>query len=215
MSGRNGSDGVTNGEPDYVHPALAAVLVDEGRPAAEHERAWLDGAMPLRIAAYVDAEGASRLPLELISSIRCIVRVGDKYLLCENKTSRHPWPGGRRIAGETFAETAAREVHEETGWLLIQDSLRPLGWLRLRHLGPEPEGNEGQYPDFLQLVFVGEATERDGGLSPEAPWDDVDDYELASSLVTLEEAIELTSADMHAPVFLELLRGDNAGRVPR
>ena len=70
MSGRNGSDGVTNGEPDYVHPALAAVLVDEGRPAAEHERAWLDGAMPLRIAAYVDAEGASRLPLELISSDR-------------------------------------------------------------------------------------------------------------------------------------------------
>lgn len=217
MSGRNASDAVTSGEPDYVHPALAAALADEGQPepAAEHERAWLDGAMPLRISAYVDAEGASRLPLELISSIRCIVRVGDKYLLCENKSSRHPWPGGRRNAGETFAETAAREVHEETGWLLIQDSLRPLGWLRLRHLGLEPEGNEGQYPDFLQLVFVGEATERDGGLSPEAPWDDVDDYELASSLVTLEEAIERTSADMHAPVFLELLREDSDGRVPR
>jgi NUDIX domain len=204
-----------SGEPSYVHPALAAVVAGAGRPAAEHETAWLDGAMPLRVSAYIGAESASRLPLELISSIRCIVRVGEKYLLCQNKSSVHPWPGGRRIAGESFAETAAREVHEETGWLLVQDSLRQLGWLRLRHLGPEPEGNQGQYPDFLQLVFVGEATERDGGLSPDAAWDDVDGYELASSLVALEEAIERTSVDMHAPVFLELLREDSAGRVPR
>jgi hypothetical protein len=171
MSGANGLDGlggsdasvgVSGGEPGYVHPELAAVVAAEGRPAAEHETAWLDGAMPLRVSAYVGAEHTPRLPLELISSIRCIVRVGDKYLFCENKSSRHPWPGGRRNAGESFAETAAREVHEETGWLLIQDSLRPLGWLRLRHLGPEPEGNEGQYPDFLQLVFVGEAVEPAG-----------------------------------------------------
>ena len=215
MSDRYGSAGVADGEPSHVHPALAAVVAEAGVPAAEHETAWLDGAMPLRISAYVGAESTSRLPLELISSIRCIVRVGDEYLFCENKSSRHPWPGGRRIAGETFVETAAREVHEETGWLLVQDSLRQLGWLRLRHLGPEPEGNEGQYPDFLQLVFVGEARERDGGLSPEAAWDDVDGYELGSSLVTLEEAIERTSADMHAPVFLELLREASAGRVPR
>jgi hypothetical protein len=205
--GSVGSNGAAAGEPSYVHPALAAVLETEGRPVAQHETAWFDGAMPLRISAYLGAESTPRLPLELISSIRCIVRVGDKYLLCENKSSRHPWPGGRRNAGESFAETAAREVHEETGWLLIQDSLRQLGWLRLRHLGPDPEGNEGAYPDFLQLVFVGEATEREGGLSPDAPWDDVDDYELGSSLVTLEEAIERTSVDMHAQVFLELLRG--------
>ena len=204
-----------SGEPSYTHPALAAVVADAGRPAAEHETAWLDGAMPLRVSAYIGAESASQLPLELISSIRCIVRVGERYLLCQNKSSVHPWPGGRRIAGESFAETAAREVHEETGWLLIQESLRQLGWLRLRHIGPEPEGNQGQYPDFLQLVFVGEATERDGGLSADAAWDDVDGYELASSLVTLEEAIERTSVDMHAPVFLELLREDSAGRVPR
>ena len=215
MSGSNGSedpaadgtDGAPDREPRDVHPALAAVVAAEGRPSAEHETAWLDGAMPLRISAYIGAEHTPRLPLELISSIRCIVRVGDEYLLCENRSSRHPWPGGRRIAGETFAETAAREVHEETGWLLDKDSLRPLGWLRLRHLGPEPEGNEGSYPDFLQLVFVGEAREREGGLSPDAAWDDVDGYELESSLVTLEEAIERTSVDMHAPVFLELLRG--------
>ena len=202
MSGVSGS---AAGEPLYVHPALAEVLAAE-EPVAEHETVWMDGAMPLRVTAYIGAQCTPRLPLEIISSIRCIVRVGDEYLFCENKSSRHPWPGGRRIAGESFAETAAREVHEETGWLLDKDSLRQLGWLRLRHLGPEPEGNPGPYPDFLQLVFVGAATEREGGLSPDAPWDDVDDYELASSLVTLEEAIARTSTDMHAQVFLELLR---------
>ena len=193
-----------------VHPALAAVLADEV-PVAEGETAWMDGAMPLRVSAFVGAGSTPRLPLELISSIRCIVRVRDSWLLCENKGGRHPWPGGRRIPGESFAETAAREVHEETGWLLDKQSLRQLGWLRLRHLGPEPEGNPGPYPDFLQLVFVGEAAERDGGLSEDAAWDDLDGYELESRLVTLDEAIERTSAEMHAPVFLELLRRGEPG----
>ena len=196
-------------EPGDVHPALAAVLTEQ-QPVAEHETAWMDGAMPLRVSAYAgeaSVASAARLPLELISSIRCIVRVGGKLLFCENRSSRHPWPGGRRIAGESFADTAAREVHEETGWLIERESLRGLGWLRLRHLGPEPDGNAGPYPDFLQLVFVAAAHRRDGGLPPDAEWTDVDGYELDSRLVTLDEAIERTSTDMHAQVFLELLRG--------
>jgi ADP-ribose pyrophosphatase YjhB (NUDIX family) len=194
-----------------VHPGLAAVLADvNGTAVAEHETAWLDGAMPLRVSAYTDTESIPRLPLETISSIRCIVRVGEKYVFCENKSGRHPWPGGRRNPGESFADTAARELHEETGWLLEQDSLRQLGWLRLRHLGPEPAGNSGPYPDFLQLVYVGEAGRRDGDLAADADWTDPDGYELDSSLVTLAEAIEHTSTDMHAQVFLELLRAESA-----
>jgi ADP-ribose pyrophosphatase YjhB (NUDIX family) len=189
-----------------VHSALAMVLAD-ATPVAEHETAWMDGAMPLRVTAYHGAQDAPRLPLELISSIRCIVRVGSRYVFCENKSGRHPWPGGRRIPGESFAETATRELHEETGWLLKPETLRQLGWLRLRHLGPEPKGNEGPYPDFLQLVFLGEADHRAGDLPPDADWTDPDGYELTSRLVPLEEAIEHTSTDMHAQVFLELLRG--------
>ena len=166
----------------------------------------MNGAMPLRITAYTDTEQAPRLPLEIISSIRCIVRVADKYVFCENKTSRHPWPGGRRNLGESFADTATREVHEETGWLLKPETMRQLGWLHLRHLGPEPEGNEGPYPDFLQLVFVAKADRRDGNLPEDAEWTDPDGYELESRLVPLDEAITQTSTDMHAQVFLELLR---------
>lgn len=188
-----------------IHPALASVLTEQ-RPVAEHESVWMDGAMPLRVSAYVSPDSSSRLPLEIISSIRCIVRVGDRYLFCENLSGRHPWPGGRRTEGESFADTAVREVHEETGWHVDPTSLRELGWLRLRHLGPNPEGNPGPYPDFLQLVFVAEARTRDGGLPEDAEWTDVDGYELTSRLVTWAEAIERTSTDMHAQVFLELLR---------
>ena len=43
----------------------------------------------------------------------------------------HAWPGGRRQPGESFAETAAREVEEETGWLVRPGSFRLLGWLHL------------------------------------------------------------------------------------
>jgi ADP-ribose pyrophosphatase YjhB (NUDIX family) len=188
-----------------VHPALADVVA-ELTPAAEHETDWFDGEMPLRITAYTGAEATSRLPLEIISSIRCIVRVGDRYVFCENKTSRHPWPGGRRNPGESFADTAVREVREETGWLLKPQSMRRLGWLRLRHLGRNPQGNQGPYPDFLQLVFVGEAERRDGDLAADADWTDVDGYELSSRLITLDDAIERTSTGMHAQVFLQLLK---------
>jgi 8-oxo-dGTP pyrophosphatase MutT (NUDIX family) len=191
--------------PGAIHPALAAVLA-ESAAVAEHETSWMNGAMPLRITAYTETEQTPRLPLEIISSIRCIVRVAGKYVFCENKTSRHPWPGGRRNPGESFADTASREVHEETGWLLKPETMRQLGWLHLRHLGPEPDGNEGPYPDFLQLVFVAEADRRDGDLPEDAEWTDPDGYELESRLVLLDEAIEHTSTDMHAQVFLALLR---------
>ena len=193
-----------NHTPRDVHPALAAVLA-ESTAVAEHETSWMDGAMPLRITAYMGAEHTERLPLEIISSIRCIVRVNAKYVFCENKTSRHPWPGGRRNPGESFADTASREVHEETGWLLKPETMRQLGWLHLRHLGPEPEANEGPYPDFLQLVFTAEADHRAGNLPENADWTDPDGYELESRLVPLDEAITHTSTDMHAQVFLEFL----------
>ena len=195
----------TDHAPGAVHPVLAAVLA-ESVAVAEHETSWMNGAMPLRITAYTETEQASRFPLEIISSIRCIVRVDGRYVFCENKTSRHPWPGGRRNPGESFADTATREVHEETGWLLKPETMRQLGWLHLRHLGPEPKGNEGPYPDFLQLVFVAEADRRDGNLPEDTDWTDPDGYELESRLVPLAEAIEHTSTDMHAQVFLELLQ---------
>jgi ADP-ribose pyrophosphatase YjhB (NUDIX family) len=182
-----------------VHPLLTAALL-EAEPAHEIETAW--GTLPLRISAYTTTP---QLPLELISSVRCIVRVGRQVVLCENADGvQHPWPGGRREPGESFADTAAREVHEETGWLIDRESLHQLGWLRLTHLAPRRPDGQGPYPDFLQVVFTATATKRDGENGE--PWVDLDGYEASWRLATLDEAAAASSRDESARVFLALLR---------
>ena len=181
------------------HPDLTTLLATR-QPAATHEMSWLGGAMPLRVSAYT---APTDLPETLVSSVRCLVRVGELIVFCENADGAHPWPGGRRLPGESYLDTAVREVHEETGWLLDRDSLRPLGWLHLEHLAPRRPDDPYPYPDLLQVVLCGTATERDGG--PDVEWTDTDGYELASRLVTIDEARDKTSIDLLAPYFLDLL----------
>ena len=187
-----------------------------GEPVAVRETVWAAGTMPLCVSGYLTTP---EVPLELVTSVRGIVHVrGDdgveRVVFCENADGRHPWPGGRRIAGESFADTVVREVHEETGWRVEPDSLRPLGWLHLVHLGPEPAANQGPYPEFVQLIFTATGAGRDVAL--DADWDDADGYELRSSLQTLEDARRLTSTDLLADVFVDALlerRGEGAGRT--
>jgi hypothetical protein len=161
--------------------------------------AWDYGTMPLRVTAYA-TDTFAELPDDLVSSVRCVVRVGSRIVLCENRDGVHPLPGGRREPGETFVQTVTREVHEETGWLLDTDSLRPLGWLRLEHLSPRRPGDQHPYPVFLQPIYVGTATVRESD-----SWSDIDGYELRSSLVTLAEARARTSNELLAHSFLDLL----------
>jgi ADP-ribose pyrophosphatase YjhB (NUDIX family) len=200
------------------HPDLA-VLLARHKPAATGETSWMGGTMPLRVSAYTTPIA---LPDELVSSVRCVVRVGDLIVFCENADGTHPWPGGRRHPGESYVDTAVREVHEETGWLLDRDSLRPLGWLHLEHLAPRRPRDPHPYPDLLQVVFRATATHRDGG--PNSSWTDTDGYERDSRLVTLDEARATTSPDLLAPIFLDLLHppagpgavlGAVAGRADR
>jgi ADP-ribose pyrophosphatase YjhB (NUDIX family) len=184
------------GEP---HPHLAALLRDR-RPLATQRTAWGNGAIPLEICAYA---GADELPAELVTSVRCIVVVGDRLVLCSNEDGVHPWPGGRREDGESYLDTAVREVHEETGWRLDRPSLQRLGWLHLRHLGPCPPGYVYPYPDFLQLVFAATARERDG--DSRGGWTDLDGHEQSSALVGSADALERISKDAVATAFLRLL----------
>ena len=120
---------------------------------------------------------------------------------CINRDGSHVMPGGRREAGESFEETAVREVAEETGWQVDPASLRLLGWMHYEYLTPRPDDWQFPHPDFIQLVYAGTATDRveheDG-----SAWTDTDGWEERSDVVPIDalEADELTLP------FVDLLR---------
>lgn len=167
-------------------------LLSSRTPASVTDVQW---ARPLRISAFV---GAAPLPDDLVMSVRCLVLVGDEVLLCTTVEGRsHAWPGGHRLPGESFAETAAREVHEETGWLLDPAAVDEIGFLHLHNVGEPLEGYP--HPDTLQAVLVASATGRSA-----MDWTDVEGYEVSSRLVPLGTAADLVSPE--EPMCLPFLR---------
>jgi 8-oxo-dGTP pyrophosphatase MutT (NUDIX family) len=139
--------------------------------------------------------------------------VRDLIVICETPNGTwHPWPGGRREAGESYEETAYREVHEETGWLLNLETAEYIGWLHLEHLAAPPEDHPFPHPDFLQVVFVAGSTSRDGDEGND--WIDTEGYELRSRLVSIDEARMLTSStDMPAEPFLDIVEARPSSRA--
>jgi 8-oxo-dGTP pyrophosphatase MutT (NUDIX family) len=187
------------------HPGLLAIL-DEATPVAVEETTWAP-TTPVRTAAYL---GEQKLPDDLVVSVRCLVAVDRRVVVCQNADGVfHAWPGGRRQPSETHAQTAAREVLEETGWLIDTTSLKRLGWLHLQHLRSQPPDHPYPHPDWLQVVYTAPALQRVGG--PDISWTDKEGYELTSQLCTPEEAIPLVTGDPLCAVFLRALRSRVTG----
>jgi len=169
-----------------THPGLQPLL-DGLLPIAVHRAVWPLG--ELDVSAYA---GTADLPDELISSVRCVVSVGSQILVCRTANGDiNVVPGGRREAGESLAETAIREVLEETGCQLDPSSVEVLGFVHFTHLGPVPAEHPFPHPDFLQVVMRGQAAS-----APEG-WVDTEGFVLSSWLVDEAELadLELSSLD--------------------
>lgn len=176
------------------HPDLLAVLAQHA-PAYTHEND--------RIAtrAYI---GFAAVPDVLITSVRCLVRIGTEVIVCTNSDGfSHPWPGGKREPGESFEQTATREVYEETGWHLDAGSLRQLGWLHFLHLRPVADDYRFPHPDFCQVVFTATASRR--AVAPDADWTDTDGYEQGSRLMSVPAAIAASAGEPGSELFLRML----------
>jgi 8-oxo-dGTP pyrophosphatase MutT (NUDIX family) len=182
------------------HSAVAALLA-ESSPAEVAQVTWLDGTMPLRVSAYV---GRRSLPDEFVTSIRCIVRVGDEVVICDTPDGADPWPGGRRETGESHWATAAREVYEETGWSLCPTQFRMLGWLHLECLSAMPADHPYPHPDFLQVVYTAKAEHREA--EHEEGWVDLDGWVEFSRLLPIGEARAVVTAPCAGPFLDEINR---------
>ncbi|HEX7165809.1 MAG TPA: NUDIX domain-containing protein [Acidimicrobiales bacterium] len=187
---------MTGGGEVARDPRLLELLASR-TPAFEIDVQWRSA---LHLACYL---GAAELPDELVISVRVIVRVGDDVVVCTNADGlSHAWPGGRREPGETLAETACREVHEETGWVLDPQSVEPIGFMHMRNTGERFGGSTYPYPDTLQLVVVARATERAAD-----DWTDTEGYELSSRLVPLADAAaHVSETEPMCVPYLDVLR---------
>jgi ADP-ribose pyrophosphatase YjhB (NUDIX family) len=168
------------------HPGLATVL-DHRTPVDSYDVVWGNGSLPLRISTYLGAD--IELPDVLVTSVRCVVEARGQIVVCRSPDELHALPGGRRERGETYRDTAVREVYEETGWHLDAACLGPLGFVHLELRGSPPPDYAYPHPDAAQLVFGGLARSR--AEVRDADWVDPAGWEQGSFLVAKDEVLDL------------------------
>jgi ADP-ribose pyrophosphatase YjhB (NUDIX family) len=140
----------------------------------------------LRVRTYLTT---TLPPLDLVSSVRALVRKGDQILVVRDPISVHILPGGRREAGETLMQTLDREVLEETGWSIRDTHL--IGLVHFQHVTPKPADSRYLYPHFLHLVYVATADRYD------AAQREIDGYELGAGFQPLAtvEALPISQGE--------------------
>jgi 8-oxo-dGTP pyrophosphatase MutT (NUDIX family) len=165
-------------------------------PIATQRIMW-SGGLLLDLAAY---HPLLPLPPRFVTSVRCVIRIDDRVVVCQTPDGPHIWPGGRRMAGESYQATARREVYEETGRTIDENVLRPLGFLHYRFVEARPDDHPYPHPDFLQIVYSTRI-----GDDGHADWVDVDGWEQGHHLHPLRDVDDLRiSAPQRA--FLDLIR---------
>lgn len=89
----------------------------------------------------------------LISNVSVVPFVGDHVVIIKLDDGSCEVPGGTREAGETWWQTAQRELIEEAGAHLI--NYTPFGAWRCHSSSPKPYKPHLPHPDFYRLAGYG------------------------------------------------------------
>ena len=116
------------------------------------------------------------------TAVRGIVFVGDKLLLIEDNKGEVKLPGGGQESGECDADTLIREVREETGCIVIPETIRPFGYIEEKR----KSFNENRiFHQFSRLYFC----EVSGECGETEFSDNEKRYGMRFKTYTLDEAI--------------------------
>ncbi|MCL1882875.1 MAG: phosphotransferase [Defluviitaleaceae bacterium] len=128
-------------------------------------------------------------------SARAIVFIGNKLLMVQSqKYGEYKFPGGGIKKGETHNQALIREVKEETGYSLIEDSIADYGKTLILRKG------SGQNEIFEQESFYFTCKVDEHDTSTPTPDDGYEkEYDYNPIIVTLEEAINKNEQLLNIP----------------
>lgn len=100
--------------------------------------------------------------------------------------------GGRPEPGESPAETATREVGEETGWCIVPAGI--IGYRHFHQLEPKSKDTDRPYPDFVQLIYAARTVSHDSNLL-------ISSDQISAAFLEFSDAVDSTDQE-HRPLLI-------------